>query len=399
MNIIVQKFGGTSVANEEKRKEVVDRIIEKVKAGYKVIAVVSAMGRKGDPYSTDSLINLIDERYMQKRELDLLMSCGEIISAAILSNLLRIEGHNNKALTGYQAGIITDDNFGDANVIEVAPHKILNILEKEDIVIVSGFQGATKGGEITTLGRGGSDTSALILGEAVKSECVEIYTDVEGIMTADPKMVPSAQLINEICYSEVYQLVEEGAGIIHTKAVEVAKRCNIKVIVKNVDNKGTGTIIGYLNKNDENQKSSKDSIITAITCKKNRAQVIVYLDNNDKHLKELLDLIANNNISIDLINLFTERKVFTVDEKHVQTIENILQSEDYKYKIIKNCSKISLIGHKINGLPGVMARILGVLLKVNVSILQSSDSHTTIWCLVSDEDTEKALNALHNEFY
>lgn len=399
MNIIIQKFGGTSVANEKIRKEVVSRIIEKVKAGYKVIAVVSAMGRKGDPYSTDSLINLVDEKYMQKRELDLLMSCGEIISATVLSNLVRANGYNNTVLTGYQAGIITDNNFGDANVIEVVPLKILNTLEKEDIVIVSGFQGATRDGEITTLGRGGSDTSALILGEAIKCECVEIYTDVEGIMTADPKLVPNAQLIHKICYSEVYQLVEEGAGVIHPKAVEVAKRCNIKVIIKNITNNGSGTIIGSLNNSEENLPKKKDNIITAITYKKNRAQVTVHLDDNDMHLKELLDLIAENEISIDLINLFTERKVFTVDERNAKIIENILLDKGYEYKIIRGCSKISVIGHKINGLPGVMARILGALLSVNVSILQSSDSHTTIWCLLNEVDTEKALNALHNEFY
>lgn len=399
MNIIVQKFGGTSVASEKNRKEVVDRIIEKINMGYKVVVVVSAMGRKGDPYSTDSLINLVDERFTQRRELDLLMSCGEIISATILSNVLNATGYSNIVLTGFQAGIITDNIFGNANVLEVIPQKILDALKEEDIVIVCGFQGATSNGDITTLGRGGSDTSALILGEAIDSDYVEIYTDVDGIMTADPKIVPTAQLIKKICYSEVYQLVEEGAGIIHPKAVEVAKRCNIKVIIKNTSNNCTGTIIGGLDNSKENDIQSSDNIITAITYKKNRAQVTVYLDNNDERLKKLLDLTSANKISIDLINLLPERQVFTVDEKDIQIIENILQSEEYNYKIVKKCSKISIIGHKINGLPGVMARIISALLNVNVSILQSSDSHTTIWCLVREEDTEKSLNALHNEFY
>lgn len=399
MNIIVQKFGGTSVASEKSRKEVVDRIIEKVKVGYKIVAVVSAMGRKGDPYSTDSLINLLDEKYTQKRELDLLMSCGEIISATILSNLLSSNGYNNIVLTGFQAGIITDENFGNANVLEVIPQKILDILRKVDIVIVPGFQGATKDGEITTLGRGGSDTSALILGEAIGSEYVEIYTDVEGIMTADPKIVPNAQLIKKICYSEVYQLVEEGAEVIHPKAVEVAKRCNIKIIIKNTSSNCMGTIIGYFGNNAEDHFNANENIITAITYKKSRAQITVYLDNNDEGLKKLLDSISSSKISIDLINLLPERKVFTVDEKDAMTIEQILRTENYKYKIANDCSKISVIGHKINGLPGVMARIIGALLSVNVSILQSSDSHTTIWCLVKEENTEKSLNALHNEFY
>ncbi len=399
MNIIVQKFGGTSVANEKNRKEVIDRIIEKINMGYKVVVVVSAMGRKGDPYSTDSLINLVDERFTKGRELDLLMSCGEIISATIISNLLNATGYSNIVLTGFQAGIITDNIFGNANVLEVIPQKILDALKDEDIVIVCGFQGATSNGDITTLGRGGSDTSALILGEAIGSDYVEIYTDVDGIMTADPKIVPTAQLIKKICYSEVYQLVEEGAGIIHPKAVEVAKRCNIKVIIKNTSNNCTGTTIGCLDNSEEYDIQSSDNIITAITYKKNRAQVTVYFENNDERLKKLLDLISANKISIDLINLLPERQVFTVDEKDIQIIENILQSEEHNYKIVKKCSKISVIGHKINGLPGVMARIISALLNVNVSILQSSDSHTTIWCLVKEEDTEKSLNALHNEFY
>ncbi|WP_352417831.1 aspartate kinase [Proteiniborus sp.] len=397
MNIIVQKFGGTSVASEKNRKNVVDRVIEKINMGYKVVVVVSAMGRKGAPYSTDSLINLVDERIIQKRELDLLMSCGEIISAAILSNLLSTSGYNNSVLTGLQAGIITDYNFGNANVIKVVPQKILDTLKKVDIVIVSGFQGATIDGDITTLGRGGSDTSALILGEAIGCEYVEIFTDVDGIMTADPKIVPGAQLIEKICYSEVYQLVEEGAGIIHPKAVEIAKRCNIKVIIKNASSNCIGTIIEDCC-NVENYINPSKNIITAITYKKNRAQVNVYLGENDEHLKRILNIISDNKISIDLINFLSERKIFTVDKKDIQTVENILHTEGYKHKIINNCSKISVIGHKMNGLPGVMARIVKALLSVDVSILQSSDSHTTICCLIKEEDTEKSLNALHKEF-
>jgi len=396
MNIIVQKFGGTSVANESSRKKVVKRIIEKVKNGCKVVVVVSAMGRKGDPYSTDSLIGLVEEKNIQKRELDLLMSCGEIISAAVLSSLISAEGYKNTVLTGYQAGIITDDNFGNADVIEVIPTRIFDALNKEDIVIVSGFQGATKDKEITTLGRGGSDTTALIIGEAIGCDFVEIYTDVEGIMTADPKLVPNAKLIKKICYSEVYQLAEEGAKIIHPKAVEIAKRSNIKVIIKNTCDDSSGTVIESLNTEDENYVTN--NIITAITYKKNRAQVSVYID-KDEQLKKMLDLIAYKKISIDLINLLPEKKIFTIDEKDIFDIENILESIKFKYNIIKNCSKISIIGHKINGMPGVVARIIGALMNVNVSVLQSSDSHTTIWCLIKGEDTEKALNALHNEFY
>ncbi|SDY84854.1 aspartate kinase [Proteiniborus ethanoligenes] len=398
MSIIVQKFGGTLVASEKSRREVINRIIEKANNKHKLVVVVSAMGRNGDPYSTDSLINLIDEEYCKKRELDLLMSCGEIISATIISSILSANGYNNIVLTGAQAGILTDNNFGNANVISVIPQKLLDAIDKNNIVIVTGFQGATKDGDITTLGRGGSDTSALIIGEAIRCEYVEIYTDVEGIMTADPKIVPNAQLIDNMCYSEVYQLAEEGAKVIHPKAVEVAKRSNLKVIIKNTSINCKGTIIGFCNKSDE-ESSVKERLITAITYKRNRAQITVELDNNEEYLQKLLNIIAENNISIDLINILPEKKVFTIDEKHSMPMERILKEGNYKYKVINNCCKISIIGHKINGLPGVMAKIINALLSVNVSILQSSDSNTTIWCLVKDEDTEKSIYALHNEFY
>lgn len=398
MSIIVQKFGGTLVASEKSRREVINRIKEKANNKHKLVVVVSAMGRNGDPYSTDSLINLIDEEYCKKRELDLLMSCGEIISATIISSILSANGYNNIVLTGAQAGILTDNNFGNANVISVIPQKLLDAIDKNNIVIVTGFQGATKDGDITTLGRGGSDTSALIIGEAIRCEYVEIYTDVEGIMTADPKIVPNAQLIDNMCYSEVYQLAEEGAKVIHPKAVEVAKRSNLKVIIKNTSINCKGTIIGFCNKSDE-ESSVKERLITAITYKRNRAQITVELDNNEEYLQKLLNIIAENNISIDLINILPEKKVFTIDEKHSMPMERILKEGNYKYKVINNCCKISIIGHKINGLPGVMAKIINALLSVNVSILQSSDSNTTIWCLVKDEDTEKSIYALHNEFY
>lgn len=396
MNIIVQKFGGTSVSNDENRKKVMDKIIRQYKLGYNTVAVVSAMGRKGEPYATDTLLGLISDKNIHLREKDLLMSCGEVISAVILSNLLNSNGYESIVLTGRQAGIITDDNFGSAKVLRVNPHRILENLNHGKIVIVAGFQGATEEGDITTLGRGGSDTSAVLLGEALNSKYVEIYTDVDGIMTADPSIVPDARLLENMCYSEVYQLAEEGARVIHPRAVEIAERCRMKLIVRNTLNECAGTIIQ--DKIDWTfDKVDSNKLISSITYKKHRAQVVV--DNCDNNaIEKLLSLIAKDNISLDLINFFVDKKAFTIDEKDMDHMVKILEHGEYSYKIVKGCCKISIIGYRIRGIPGVMATIVKALSRESIDILQTSDSHTTIWCLIRSKDMDKCLNILHKEF-
>ncbi len=396
MNIIVQKFGGTSVASQENREKVMNKIIKQYESGYNTVAVVSAMGRMGEPYATDTLLSLVGNQKIHLREKDLLMSCGEVISAVILSNLLNSNGYESIVLTGHQAGIITDDNFGSAKVLKVNPHRILESLNQGKIVIVTGFQGATEDGDITTLGRGGSDTSAVLIGEALNCEYVEIYTDVDGIMTADPRIVPEARVLENMCYLEVHQLAEEGAKVIHPKAVEIAKRSRIKLIIKNTLNECAGTIIkdknDWIIDNDTNQK-----LISAITYKKNRTQVVV--DNCDNNNTEkLLSLIAEDNISLDLINFFVDKKAFTIDENDIEHIVNILDDGKYTYNIVHDCCKISIIGYKIRGIPGVMASIVKALSKEGIDILQTSDSYTTIWCLIKSKDMDKCLNILHKEF-
>jgi len=186
MKILVQKFGGTSVATQERREMAVDKIEGAVKNNYFPVIVVSAIGRYGDPYSTDTLIGLANSvgEGSNPREMDMLMSCGEIISCVVLCNTLKKRGHDSLVLTGGQAGIITDENFGDAEILSVEPDIIFDCIEKNIIPIIAGFQGKSKNGEITTLGRGGSDVTGAIIGEALNAEAVEIYTDVEGVMTA-----------------------------------------------------------------------------------------------------------------------------------------------------------------------------------------------------------------------
>jgi aspartate kinase len=401
MDIVIQKFGGTSVATRELREKIANKIIQTKVSGKYPVVVVSAIGRKGDSYATDTLINLATSIFSESssRELDLLMSCGEIISAVLMANTIKSKGYDAVALTGFQAGIITDSNFGDAEVIDVNPKTIIENLKSDKIVIITGFQGITESGDITTLGRGGSDTTAAMLGEALKSEAVEIYTDVDGVMTADPKIVPEANVIDCLRYEEVYQMARDGAKVIHPKAIEIARRSNITLKIKNTFTNSNGTTINgqfVENKIFPKEKTVKN-LITAITHKNNIVQVTVNIDNNENN-KLLLNELEENAISIDMINFFEDRKIFTIEEKDLPILKSILDKNSFDYKLTRNCSKVTIIGHKIHGVPGVMAKIVRTLSNNNIKILQSSDSHTTISCLIDSNNLSKAVKSLHYEF-
>jgi aspartate kinase len=219
LRILIQKFGGTSVANPEGRIQVATKVSEVVSKGYSPVVVVSAIGRMGDPYATDTFIKMVSNIYSEvpKRELDLLMSCGEIISGSVMVSTLQSLGLEAILLTGGQAGIITNDSFGEARIIRVEQEKILQHLKEGKVVVVTGFQGITEDGEITTLGRGGSDTTAAALGVALGAEAIDLYTDVQGIMTADPRIVEDAKIMEVVSYNDICNLAYEGAKIIHPR--------------------------------------------------------------------------------------------------------------------------------------------------------------------------------------
>ena len=401
MDIIVQKFGGTSVSTKERREMVVSKIRDAINMGFQVVVVVSAIGRKGDPYATDTLRDLVLQDYPDSspRTLDFLMSCGETISAAVLASTL--EAHELKAvpMTGYQAGIITDGNFSNSDIYSINCDKIHSYLSKGEIVIICGFQGITENGEITTLGRGGSDTSATALGVALGAKYVEIYTDVDGIMTADPNVVPTAKIIEEINYDEVFQMAEKGAKVIHPRAVEIAQKGNILVKIKNTMSAHPGTSIYYHKKNGEGLYSRQsEKLLTAITQKNQIAQVSILMEGDPESDSLLLRMIADAAISIDMINFFLDKKVFTIEESQIEYLKNLLKELNIRYKLIDNCSKVTIIGNRITGIPGVMATIVQALSKEGIRILQSSDSHSTISCLVKNEDAKKAVNVLHSAF-
>lgn len=393
MKILVQKFGGTSVSTKEKRRLVVSKVLSAKAEGYFPVVVVSAMGRKGEPYATDTLLSLVDDDFKNANPLaiDLLMSCGETISTVIICNELNNSKIDAVPLTGGQAGIITDCNYNNAAILNVDTKKILGILKNGKIPVVAGFQGKDENGYITTIGRGGSDVTAATLGAALSAVETQIYTDVDGIMTADPRIVSEATLIKKISYDEIFQFADQGAKVIHPRAVEISRKHNIPLVIKNTMSDCDGTVISNLG------SESFENIITGITHMNNRVQIKI-CKNADASYDDLFDTLAENFISIDLINVFPKEKIFTIDEKDYAKFENLIKELNLTYSFVKNCSKLSIIGSKMRGIPGVMARILKALTRENIEVLQTADSHMTIWCLVETGYVEKAINALHREF-
>ena len=372
MKIIVQKFGGTSVSTEENRKKVIEKVKGAIKNGYSPVVVVSAMGRKGAPYATDTLLSLIKEEFKDSNKLaqDLLMCCGETISSVVMCNDLHAAGVNAVPLTGGQAGVITDNNFTDARCLNVEPKRILEIINQGRVPVITGFQGVTKDGFLTTLGRGGSDTSASLLGVALNASMIEIYTDVDGIMTADPRIVEDADLIDVISYNEVFQLADQGAKVIHPRAVEIAMEGNVPLLIKNTMNDCKGTLIN--NFGDRNHRR----IMSGITSQGDRIQVSISKADNKENEKynDILELLAANNVSLDLINIFPDNQVFTINKSDKDLVETLLNKDNFKYNLIEECSKISVIGSGMKGIPGVMARIIKSLNENNIEVLKTADS-------------------------
>ena len=387
MEVLVQKFGGTSVASYEKMKEVC-KIIEAHKEKYKDIAVVvSAMGRKGAPYATDTLIGMctnINDR-PTKRELDMIMSCGEIISGTILATMLDSMGIPATFLTGTQAGIITTKAFSNAKIKKINPKKIQRELADGKVVIIAGFQGGTEDGEITTLGRGGSDTSAVAIGKALGSDLVQIYTDVDGIMTADPRIEPDAKVLKYADYDEVFQMAENGAKVIHPRAVELAKNADIILQIKNTYNPTfEGTKIGPASMlKDAYEDSSKTKFMSAVAHRDKIAQVKVI--GSEEDFSDILNEMEDRHINMDMINFLTEKKAFALDVSNLDEVK-------------PDCAKVTLIGNKVTETPGVIAKIMRALNAENITLLQSSDSYNSLSCLVDEKDMVTTVHVIHNAF-
>ncbi len=402
MKFLVQKFGGTSLASKELREQVADKVADAKDEGYSPVVVVSAIGRQGDPYATDTLLRFIESisSEVAPREIDTLMACGEIISGVAMVATLQARGYKAVFLTGAQAGIITDENYTDAHILEINPALIHQYASQDTIVIVAGFQGATKDGDITTLGRGGSDTSAAALGVALNAEAVDIYTDVEGIMTADPRIVHDAKTLDVITYNEIVQLAHQGAKVIHPRAVEIAMQKNIPLRVKCTFSDAPGTLV-TAQADDGTIEIKKDRVITGIAHIPNVTQLKIvtanYPEVDDAPLR-IFKAMALAGISVDFINVYLEAVVYTVKDDVSKKAIEILENMGFAVEAVPGCAKVSAVGAGMAGVPGVMASIVEALTEEQVKILQTSDSHSTIWCLVKQPDMEKAIRALHRKF-
>lgn len=399
--IVVQKFGGTSLDTEEKREAACERVKETLLGGYKVCAVVSAIGRSGEPYATDTLISLARgiANDVAPRELDLLVSCGEVISAVLMVQELRAKGIAAMALSGGQAGIITDMRFGEANILTVNPAHVKRHLDEGKVVVVAGFQGRAESGDITTLGRGGSDTTATALGAALDAAFVEIYTDVEGIMTADPRVVQGAKTIPLVSYEEVSQLAWEGAKVIHPRAVEIAQRAQVPVWIRSLQKDSKKTLLTGGEKHDNPWRTwSNGKAVTGVTYRGDLCQVVVKSggDGDLESVEAVFSAIRDK--SLDLINVFPDRLSFVIGKEAALEVRRRLESLDLRVEVREGQAKVTVVGHGMHGRPGVMDTVVGTLSREKIRVHASADSNITISCLIDEDLLPKAVNALHGVF-
>ncbi|WP_047981218.1 aspartate kinase [Ornithinibacillus contaminans] len=401
MQILVQKFGGTSVQSKQTRQHVIHHINKALKEKFKLVVVVSALGRSPEAYATDSLLDLVDypDHDISDRELDMLMACGEIISSVVLSNELKRESIKSIALTGAQAGILTSADYTQAKIKEVNPTRIQEELKRHDVIVVAGFQGKNSFGELTTLGRGGSDTTAAALGAALNANRIEIFTDVNGIMTADPRVVKEARPLDVVTYREICNLAYQGAKVIHPRAVEIAMQAKVPIRVRSTYEEDGGTLVTTF----ATKKSGvdiTDRLVTGIAHLANITQIKVQTKETQAYRmqSEVFKAMADAGISIDFINISPTGVVYTIPDIQARKAMTILESRGFSPTVTKNCAKVSVVGAGMTGVPGVASRIVHALTNKGVQILQSADSHATIWVLISGDDLYTAVNALHHEF-
>ncbi|EDL63992.1 aspartate kinase [Bacillus sp. SG-1] len=399
MKITVQKYGGTSVRDEIGRKKASAHVMRAIEDGYKVVVVVSAMGRKGEPYSTDTLLSLINgkDTKVSRREQDLLLSCGETVSTVVFTNLLLEQGIKATALTGAQAGFHTNSDHTNAKITDMKCDRLLSELKECQAVVVAGFQGISPKGEITTIGRGGSDTSAAALGAALKAEWVDIFTDVEGVMTADPRVTDKARPLAVISYNEVCNLANQGAKVIHPRAVEIAMEARVPIRIRSTYSDNLGTLVTSLEK--KKAKGLESGTVTGIAHVENLSQIKVFAKKEQYNLQsEVFKAMANENISVDFINISPQGVVYTVPSDLTSRAFGVLKNLGHDPLIETECAKVSVVGAGMKGVPGVTAAIVTALSENNIRILQSADSHTTIWVLIKEKDLKTAVNALHDSF-
>ncbi|MCD4652463.1 aspartate kinase [bacterium] len=401
--VIVQKFGGTTISGPSVLPQIEDVIRQRIESGFKVVVVVSAMGRGpstgnklGDPYATDTLLSLLPEatEHICLREKDLMMMCGEIISAVTLSCHLRQSGITSRARTGFEAGIITDNNSTNAKIKAVIPSRLFQDLRLMDVVVVAGFQGISLDGRITTLGRGGSDTTAIALGYALEAKQIEIYTDQKGIYSADPREVPKAMHLNILNARDIIHMSWAGAKVLHPRAAELIAKYKLNVSIGHLENQDKATII------ELGEGFEVSSPVTAIAHSQDVTQfsVLRNLDRDQSRMLDIFTTVTKASASMDMFTITDKLVRFTVSMEKTTLVSESLEQRGYTLETRYPCRKVSIVGAGMHGLSGVMARFAKVLISSGIEILQTVDSHATISALVSSENARLAQQVLHDEF-
>ena len=406
MGLIVQKFGGSSVADAEGMKRVAARIVATKKAGNQVVVVVSAMGD-----TTDELIELANAvtPIPQGRELDMLLTAGERISMAVLAMAINNLGFEALSFTGSQAGVITDSVHGKARIIDVTPGRIREAIDSGAIAIVAGFQGISQDTkDITTLGRGGSDTTAVALAAALDADVCEIYTDVDGVFSADPRVVPNARKLKTVTYEEMLELAAAGAKVLHLRCVEYARRFNLPIHVRSSFSPNEGT---WVVENHPEGGTMEQAIISGVAHDKSEAKVtIVGVPDRTGIAARIFQAIADNDINVDMIVQNVSAAAtgltdisFTVSKTEGQKATGVLQriqGEVGFASIIYDdtIGKLSLVGAGMRSHPGVTATFFASMADAGVNIEMISTSEIRISVIVREADVERAAKAAHSAF-
>jgi len=398
--LIVQKYGGTSVANLERIRAVAERIISYKKQGHDLIVVVSAMAGE-----TDRLINLAKQitENPPLREFDLLVSTGEQVSSALLSITLQSMGYPSIALLGYQVPIYTTDLFTKAKIKEIKTEKIKECLSQGKIVIIAGFQGVTEKGDITTLGRGGSDTTAVALAASLKADFCEIYTDVEGVYTADPRIVSKARKLKKISYEEMLEMASSGAKVLEMRSVELAMIYKVPLIVRSSFTNAEGTLI------TEEDEEMEKVLVSGITYNRNEARISIYgVPDKPGIAAQIFGPVGEKGIVVDMI-IQTARPdgkadlTFTVPRTDYKETLEIINGVAQKLGAEKvegdnHIAKVSIVGAGMRTHPGVATKMFETLAKHGINIMMISTSEIKISCVIDEKYTELAVRALHEAF-
>lgn len=404
MALIVKKFGGSSVATPDKMRAVVRRVLQGMQEDDKVVLVVSAMGD-----TTDELVSLARQVTSKPygREMDMLLSTGEQISIALMAMAFKEAGHKAVSFTGAQAGIVTSNAFNKGRILEINADRVTEALDEGNIVIVAGFQGMTDDGDITTLGRGGSDTTAVAVAGAVNADACEIYTDVDGIYTSDPRVVPNARKMEEITYGEMLEMAKLGAGVMQPRAVEMGSRFNVPIHVRSTFSEAAGTMI-----QEDYSMEVKQYLIRGVAEDKNMAKVtILGVPNKPGHAYRIFSGLADRNIDVDMIvqsvryaNEGVTDITFTVSRDDAALVRDVLTAMQGDMNIEdvlidQNMGKVSVVGAGMAGHPGIAASMFGLMADNGINIEIISTSEISITCLIAEEHVDNAVRSIHNHFF